>query len=108
MVRSSLPLARCAPFACCRFATRSLFAHKAQAGVVPAGDEEDELGSDLDDEESVPEPDNLILTQFEKVSRTKTNWKCTLKDGIAHLVSRDGHGRDFIFKKANGQFDWVA
>mmetsp|Transcript_2357 Transcript_2357/g.5579 ORF Transcript_2357/g.5579 Transcript_2357/m.5579 type:complete len:279 (+) Transcript_2357:89-925(+) len=72
----------------------------------PLGDQDDDvseasLGPDLDDVASVPEPANLVLTQFEKVSRTKNNWKCMLKDGVVQVG-----GRDYLFKKASGQFEW--
>lgn len=65
--------------------------------------DEDELGSDLDDEEEDEEPDtdNIILCQFEKVTRIKNKRKCTLKAGVMHL-----NGRDYLFNKANGEFEW--
>lgn len=44
---------------------------------------------------------NLVLTQFEKVGRTKNKWKCAFKDGIMLL---DGH--EHIFGKANAEFLW--
>eukprot|EP01113_Clastostelium_recurvatum_P036638 TRINITY_DN5262_c0_g1_i1.p1 TRINITY_DN5262_c0_g1~~TRINITY_DN5262_c0_g1_i1.p1 ORF type:complete len:326 (-),score=86.92 TRINITY_DN5262_c0_g1_i1:35-1012(-) len=66
-----------------------------------AGDEE--LGSDLDDddEDAEPETEHLVLCQFEKVTRVKNKRKCNLKDGIMHL-----NGRDTLFHKATGEFDW--
>ncbi|PRQ30936.1 putative transcription factor IIA, alpha/beta subunit [Rosa chinensis] len=44
---------------------------------------------------------NLVLAQFEKVKRTKSKWKCTLKDGIMHM-----NNRDILFNKATGDFDF--
>ena len=44
---------------------------------------------------------NLVLAQFEKVTRSKSTWKCTLKEGIMNL-----NGKDYIFNKANGEFRW--
>eukprot|EP00741_Cyanophora_paradoxa_P005343 tig00000880_g5182.t1 len=81
-------------------------------GAGRAGGEEDDeraeggddLGSsdDDDDETNVdPETDHLILSQFDKVARTKNKWKVQLREGIMHL-----NGRDYIFAKANGEFTW--
>lgn len=65
-------------------------------------DDEDTLDSDLDDEDDAePETEHLVLCQFEKVTRIKNKRKCNLKDGIMHL-----HGRDSVFHKATGEFDW--
>ncbi|KAJ3380685.1 transcription factor IIA subunit alpha [Lobulomyces angularis] len=72
-------------------------------------DEEEDLdqnlGSDLDDsddsDDSAQPVDHLILCQYEKVTRIKTKWKCVLKDGIVNV-----NGRDFLFNKANGDFEW--
>lgn len=64
--------------------------------------EEEELGSDLDEsEEQAPETDNLVLCQYEKVTRHKTKtgnrFKCVLKDGIMSLG-----GREILFHKGTG------
>ncbi|KAG8387900.1 hypothetical protein BUALT_Bualt02G0069500 [Buddleja alternifolia] len=32
---------------------------------------------------------HLVLAQFDKVTRTKSRWKCTLKDGIMHINNKD-------------------
>jgi len=77
--------------------------------VKKEGDDDDspnptdeELDSDLDDEDDAePETEHLVLCQFEKVTRIKNKRKCNLKDGIMHL-----HGRDSVFHKATGEFDW--
>ena len=71
------------------------------------GDEE--LGSDLDDEESDADNDvnvdnetsNRILCQWEKVTRTKNKWKCVLKDGVANV-----NGSDYIFQRAQCDFEF--
>ncbi|KAF9929755.1 Cyclin-dependent kinase 2 [Mortierella alpina] len=71
------------------------------------GTEEDEddtgLGSDLDDDEEDmdEESPNIVLCQYDKVSRTKSKWKCVLKDGIMLI-----NGVDHLFHKANGDFEW--
>ncbi|EFC39651.1 predicted protein, partial [Naegleria gruberi] len=63
---------------------------------------EEELGSD-DDVEDDKDPDtpNIILAQYEKVTRHKNRWKCTLKCGIMHL-----DGKDYLFNKLTGDFEW--
>ncbi|KAL7751819.1 transcription factor IIA subunit alpha [Sorochytrium milnesiophthora] len=74
---------------------------KGYAGDPSLDDEE--LNSDLDDtdEEDNDETDadatNLMLCQYEKVSRTKNKWKAQFKDGIVNI-----NGRDYMFNKANG------
>lgn len=44
---------------------------------------------------------NLVLAQFEKVARAKSKWKCTLKEGVMTLNSKD-----VLFGKASGEFFW--
>lgn len=63
-------------------------------------DDEDDL-DDFDQGEEEPNTQHLVLAQFDKVTRTKSRWKCTLKDGIMHINSRD-----ILFNKANGEFDF--
>ena len=55
------------------------------------------ISGDVDEHEhGVP---NLILAQFEKVTRSKSTWKCTLKEGIMNL-----NGKDYIFNKAKANY----
>ncbi|OXB42169.1 hypothetical protein B1J92_J07106g [Nakaseomyces glabratus] len=71
----------------------------------------DEVGSELDDsddnylisegEDEGPD-ENIILCLYDKVTRTKARWKCTLKDGIA-TVNR----KDYSFQKAQVEAEWV-
>lgn len=68
---------------------------------VEEDDEEEPLGSDLDDEVEEPETSDIVLCQFEKVTRVKTKHKCQLKDGIMHL-----NGRDYLFNKATADFEF--
>ncbi|KAG0473627.1 hypothetical protein HPP92_015484 [Vanilla planifolia] len=63
-------------------------------------DDEDDL-DDFDQEEEEPNTQHLVLAQFDKVTRTKNRWKCTLKDGIMHINSRD-----ILFNKATGEFEF--
>jgi len=44
---------------------------------------------------------DILLGQFEKVSHTKSKWKCSLKDGIF-----TANGRDVAFSRAVGEFVW--
>lgn len=79
---------------------------RAEAGDddEPPLNEDDDDDDDLDDfeqGEEEPHTQHLVLAQFDKVTRTKSRWKCTLKDGIMHL-----NGRDILFNKANGEFDF--
>ncbi|KAJ3709360.1 hypothetical protein LUZ61_013065 [Rhynchospora tenuis] len=63
-------------------------------------DDDDDL-DDLEQGEEEPTTQHLVLAQFDKVTRTKNRWKCTLKDGIMHL-----NNRDILFNKAMGEFDF--
>ncbi|KAE8711441.1 serine/arginine repetitive matrix protein 1-like isoform X1 [Hibiscus syriacus] len=75
------------------------------------GDDDDDepLNEDDDDEDDLDDVDqgeelntqHLVLAQFEKVTRTKSRWKCTLKDGIMHI-----NNKDILFNKATGEFDF--
>ncbi|KAL4558201.1 hypothetical protein LXL04_036399 [Taraxacum kok-saghyz] len=79
-------------------------------GLVNQNDDEDEpLNEDDDDDDDVDDGNDddelntqeLVLAQFDKVSRAKNRWKCTLKDGIMHI-----NNRDILFNKASGEFDF--
>ncbi|KAK9288216.1 hypothetical protein L1049_016665 [Liquidambar formosana] len=63
-------------------------------------DDEDDL-DDLEQGDEEPSINDLVLAQFEKVNRTKSRWKCILKDGIMRL-----NDKDVLFTKANGEFDF--
>jgi len=63
--------------------------------------DDSELGSDDDDSDEEPETSNLVLCQYDKVSRTKTKWKAALKDG---MMQANGHG--YVFKKATGDMNF--
>lgn len=66
-------------------------------------DEEEVLGSEDDDdnEDKIPQTSDIVLAQYEKVTRTKNKWKCKLKCGFMHL-----NGVDYLFHEGNGEFDW--
>lgn len=65
--------------------------------------EESELSSDSEDLQGLSDLDStdILLGQFEKVSHTKSKWKCLLKDGICTM-----NGRDMAFSRALGEFKW--
>mmetsp|Transcript_1118 Transcript_1118/g.3924 ORF Transcript_1118/g.3924 Transcript_1118/m.3924 type:complete len:177 (+) Transcript_1118:386-916(+) len=56
---------------------------------------------DLDDEEDPDTKGNLVLAQYERVTRTKNKWKCVLRDGIMKI-----NGRDWVFSKGMCDFDF--
>ena len=87
-----------------------MFTRSAVAGFDPHFDapndsEGDDLNSDDDDDDEQNADDSnqdLVLAQYDKVTRMKSKWKTTLKDGVMNL-----NGRDYIFKKASCEFDWA-
>ncbi|XVF46568.1 hypothetical protein PTKIN_Ptkin03bG0037500 [Pterospermum kingtungense] len=74
-----------------------------------ADDDDDEPLNEDDDDDDLDDVDqgedmntqHLVLAQFDKVTRTKSRWKCTLKDGIMHI-----NNKDTLFNKATGEFDF--
>ena len=67
------------------------------------GEEDDDLSADDDEDESeqVPQTQDLVFALFDKVTRTKNKWKCSLKYGMMLL-----NGKDYVFNRANGEFEW--
>ncbi|QLL30888.1 hypothetical protein HG536_0A07030 [Torulaspora globosa] len=71
----------------------------------------DEVGSELDDsdddylisegEDDGPD-ENLMLCLYDKVTRTKARWKCSLKDGVATI-----NRKDYTFQKSQVEAEWV-
>lgn len=57
-----------------------------------------DVSSDKEEEEDCP---NVVIAQFEKVSRTKSRWKCQLKDGIITI-----NGQDYLFHRASGEMQF--
>ncbi|XP_022864011.1 transcription initiation factor IIA large subunit-like isoform X2 [Olea europaea var. sylvestris] len=74
-----------------------------------ADDDEDEPLNEDDDDDDLDDVDqgvdlntaHLVLAQFDKVTRTKSRWKCNLKDGIMHI-----NNKDILFNKATGEFEF--
>ncbi|XP_075978752.1 transcription factor IIA L [Anticarsia gemmatalis] len=69
------------------------------------GAEEEPLNSedDVSDEEpgEMFDTDNVVVCQYDKITRSRNKWKFYLKDGIMNLA-----GKDFVFQKANGDAEW--
>ncbi|KAJ8923753.1 hypothetical protein NQ315_010334 [Exocentrus adspersus] len=71
-----------------------------------AGVEEEPLNSgddvsDADGTEESFETENVIVCQYDKITRSRNRWKFHLKDGIMNL-----NGEDYVFQKANGDAEW--
>jgi len=73
-------------------------------------EEDDEaINSDLDDSDSEGERDDptggaesdIVFCTYDKVARVKNKWKCILKDGMIHI-----NGKDYLFAKCTGEFEW--
>lgn len=66
---------------------------------------EDPLNSndDVSDEETgeAPDPENVVVCQYDKITRVRNKWKFNLKDGIMNLK-----GKDYVFMKATGEGEW--
>ncbi|KAI5701437.1 hypothetical protein M8J75_009541 [Diaphorina citri] len=66
--------------------------------------EDEPLNSSDDVSEEDPalfDTDNIVVCQYDKITRSRNKWKFYLKDGIMNL-----NGKDFVFLKANGDADW--
>eukprot|EP00092_Neocalanus_flemingeri_P024586 GFUD01026665.1.p1 GENE.GFUD01026665.1~~GFUD01026665.1.p1 ORF type:complete len:210 (-),score=86.08 GFUD01026665.1:55-684(-) len=73
-------------------------AYDEGVGMDPPGsgdDNSEEEASDLFDTE------NVVVCQYDKISRARNKWKFLLKDGVMKL-----NGRDYVFQKAHGEVDW--
>jgi len=60
-------------------------------------------GDDNSDEEACDlfDTENVVVCQYDKISRARNKWKFLLKDGVMNL-----NGRDYVFQKAHGEADW--
>merc|ERR1712179_794471 len=74
-------------------------------GEEEEGIEDEPLGSDDDipdeDASELFETDNVMVCQYDKVTRARNKWKFHLKDGIMNL-----NGRDYVFQRALGEAEW--
>lgn len=65
-------------------------------------DDDDDLDLDLGDDDPVAKaPKNSLICLFEKISRVKNKRRVQLRDGLMKV-----NGREYIFARANGEFDW--
>merc|ERR1712098_595020 len=79
--------------------------------INPDGDDDDEgveeepLGSedDISDEDASDlfETDNVVVCQYDKITRARNKWKFYLTDGILNL-----NGKDYVFQRAHGDAEW--
>ncbi|XP_059094499.1 transcription initiation factor IIA subunit 1-like [Tigriopus californicus] len=69
------------------------------------GPEEEPLGSgdDISDEdpEDLFDTENVVVCQYDKITRARNKWKFHLKDGIMNL-----NGKDYVFQRATGDAEW--
>ncbi|CAG2122791.1 unnamed protein product, partial [Medioppia subpectinata] len=69
------------------------------------GEDEEPLnsGDDVSDEDPTElfETDNVVVCQYDKITRSRNKWKFHLKDGIMNL-----QGKDYVFQKAVGDAEW--
>jgi hypothetical protein len=70
--------------------------HSVSDDISDSDDNSNDDAAELQDDIS-----NLILAQFEKVTRSKSKWKCVLKEGMMNI-----NGNDYTFSKATGEFHW--
>ncbi|XP_066591563.1 transcription initiation factor IIA subunit 1 [Prorops nasuta] len=70
-----------------------------------AAREEEPLNSEDDVTDDEPadlfDTDNVVVCQYDKITRSRNKWKFYLKDGIMNLS-----GKDYVFQKANGDAEW--
>ncbi|XP_069685410.1 transcription initiation factor IIA subunit 1 [Periplaneta americana] len=69
------------------------------------GPEEEPLNSEDDVSDEDPsdlfDTDNVVVCQYDKITRSRNKWKFYLKDGIMNLS-----GKDYVFQRANGDAEW--
>lgn len=69
------------------------------------GVEDEPLNSEDDVSDNDPEElfdtENVVVCQYEKISRVRNKWRFYLKDGIMNI-----QGRDYVFLKASGEAEW--
>jgi hypothetical protein len=69
------------------------------------GADEEPLGTedDISDEDPADlfDTENVVVCQYDRITRARNRWKFHLKDGIMNL-----NGRDYVFQKANGDAEW--
>ncbi|CAK9302228.1 unnamed protein product [Gordionus sp. m RMFG-2023] len=70
-----------------------------------ASHSEEPLNSEDDVSEEDPtnlfDTENVIVCQFEKITRSRNKWKFYFKDGIMNV-----NGKDYVFQRALGEAEW--
>lgn len=61
---------------------------------------EDDVSTDEEPSELF-DTDNVVVCQYDKITRTKSKWRFILKSGVMNI-----NGRDYVFQKATGEADW--
>ncbi|KPM02596.1 transcription initiation factor IIA subunit 1-like protein 1 [Sarcoptes scabiei] len=76
-----------------------------QTSVLAAPLHQEPLNSedDVSDEDPVElfETDNVVVCQYDKITRSRNKWKFHFKDGIMNL-----QGKDYVFSRAVGDAEW--
>ncbi|KAJ9596152.1 hypothetical protein L9F63_027225, partial [Diploptera punctata] len=72
-------------------------------GTISPSSEPLNSGDDVSDEDpsDLFDTDNVVVCQYDKITRSRNKWKFYLKDGIMNLS-----GKDYVFQKANGDAEW--
>ncbi|KAG1665351.1 Transcription initiation factor IIA subunit 1 [Nymphon striatum] len=69
------------------------------------GEEDEPLNSEDDVSDEDPsdlfDTDNVVVCQYDKITRCRNKWKFHLKDGIMSL-----NGKDYVFHKSVGDAEW--
>merc|ERR1712071_205780 len=67
--------------------------------------DEEPLNSEDDVSDEDPgvlfETENVVVCQYDKITRSRNRWNFHLKDGIMNI-----NGRDYVFQRANGDAEW--
>ncbi|RWS27138.1 transcription initiation factor IIA subunit 1-like isoform X2 [Leptotrombidium deliense] len=60
-------------------------------------------GDDVSDEDPIElfDTENVVVCQYDKITRSRNKWKFHLKDGIMNLQNKD-----FVFQRAIGDAEW--
>lgn len=68
------------------------------ADEEPLNSEDDVTDEDASD---LFDTDNVVVCQYDKITRSRNKWKFYLKDGIMNIT-----GKDYVFQKSNGDAEW--
>ncbi|OTF73790.1 transcription initiation factor IIA subunit 1-like protein [Euroglyphus maynei] len=73
------------------------------SGAQQQQQQQQSIEDDVSDEDPVElfETDNVVVCQYDKVTRTRNKWKFYFKDGIMNLK-----GKDYVFSRALGDAEW--